>query len=309
MESKHDFGSCVPSTFDSPEKLPVNPDEAIAWQEANRKFWETNPMRYDWNQGLAAVVGSKHFFDEIDQRFFGAIKAVMPWREIPFDNLIPYDELKNKTVLEIGVGIGSHAGLIAPRVRSYTGIDLTDYAVGMTLERMRVHQINAVIRQMDAERLQFPDASFDFVWSWGVIHHSSNTRQILEEIHRVLKPGGSAVIMVYHRGWWNYYITGILALGIVRGGFFRHGSLARVVQAATDGALARYYSDRSWIALIGKLFSAKAMFVTGNKADLFPLPRGWFKDKVMRITPNVLARFLLTKLGMGSLLISKLVKK
>ncbi|MBK7629848.1 MAG: class I SAM-dependent methyltransferase [Ignavibacteriales bacterium] len=56
--------------------------------------------------------------------------------------------------------------------------------------------------KMDAEALQFEDNSFDFVWSWGVIHHSSNTRKILEEIQRVLKPGGEAIIMVYHRSIW-----------------------------------------------------------------------------------------------------------
>jgi ubiquinone/menaquinone biosynthesis C-methylase UbiE len=70
---------------------------------------------------------------------------------------------------------------------------------------------------MDAEHLAFPDASFDFVWSWGVIHHSSNTWQIVGEIQRVLKPGGTAVIMVYHRGWWNYYVWGML-IGPVRAG-------------------------------------------------------------------------------------------
>lgn len=309
MKEKNDFGNLLPSTFDSAEKLPASPDEARNWQEANRNFWETNPMRYDWNQEIASDEGSKQFFNDIDRRFFEASRAGMPWKKIPFDKLIPYDELKNKSVLEIGVGMGSHAALIAPRVLSYTGIDLTDYAVKMTTERMRVFQINADIRQMDAEKLQFPDASFDFVWSWGVIHHSSNTLQILQEIHRVLKPGGSAVIMVYHRGWWNYYTVGVLALGIIRGGFFRYRSLARVVQAQTDGALARYYSERSWVALVGKLFFVKAMSVSGNRTEFLPIPSGRIKDAVMRITTDATARFCLTKLHMGSFLISRLVKK
>jgi 2-polyprenyl-3-methyl-5-hydroxy-6-metoxy-1,4-benzoquinol methylase len=309
MNKEHHSIDYVPKTFDEPEKLPVSPNEARDWQEANRSFWETNPMRYDWNQEVGKTEGSQEFFDEIDRRFFSAIKSVMPWQNTPFDNLIPFDLLGDKKVLEIGVGNGSHAALIAPRALTYTGIDLTEYAVQMTTARMRLSQINADIKQMDAEALQFPDASFDFVWSWGVIHHSSNTLKILEEIHRVLKPGGMAVIMVYHRGWWNYYTVGGLAHGIIRGGFLRHGSLARTVQAATDGALARYYSMRSWVALVGKLFSVKSVSVSGNKADLFPIPAGRIKDFVMRFTPDIVARFFLSELRMGSFLISSLLKK
>ncbi|UZR28745.1 class I SAM-dependent methyltransferase [Methylococcus mesophilus] len=308
MSKKHRSIDFVPKTFDDPEKLPGSLSEAEDWQKANRTYWESNPMRYDWNQEIGSTEGSKAFFDEIDRRFFETIKRVMPWKEIPFDNVIPFDELKNKRVLEIGVGSGSHAALIAPRALSYTGIDLTDYAVRMTSERMKVIQINADIRQMDAEVLQFPDASFDFVWSWGVIHHSSNTLKILEEINRVLMPGGRAVIMIYHRGWWNYYTVGGLAYGIICGGFLRHGSLARVVQAATDGALARYYSKRSWVAQVNNLFSVKSMSVIGNKADLFPIPAGRIKDILMRLAPDAIARFFLTDLHMGSLLISRLSK-
>ena len=63
---------------------------------------------------------------------------------------------------------------------------------------------------MDAEHLEFPDETFDFVWSWGVIHHSANTEAIIREIHRVLKPGGEARVMVYHRNSINFWIGLIL---------------------------------------------------------------------------------------------------
>ena len=306
---KHIFEDSVQKTFDSPEKLPANTGQADVWQEANSTFWESNPMRYDWNQKISHEEGSKQFFEEIDKRFFEAANAVMPCNEIPFDNLIPYESLRNMRVLEIGVGIGSHASLIAPRALSYTGIDLTEYSVRMTSLRMDLSKLNADIMQMDAENLKFPDNSFDFIWSWGVIHHSSNTWKILEEIHRVLKPGGSAVIMVYHRGWWNYYITGGLFHGILNGGFFRHRSLTRVIQAKTDGALARYYSQRTWMTLAGKLFSNNSISISGNKADLFPLPAGRVKKIIMNLTPDTAARFFLGSLNMGSFLISKMVKE
>ncbi len=50
----------------------------------------------------------------------------------------------------------------------------------------------------DAEKLPYDDASFDVVYSWGVIHHSPNTALAAREIIRVLRPGGSFRVMVYH---------------------------------------------------------------------------------------------------------------
>lgn len=303
------FAEAVPATFDAPEKLPESAEEAAQWQAANRSFWESNPMRYDWKQEIAHEEGSRAFYDEIDRRFFENVRPYMPWQQTPFEALMPFAELADKKVLEIGVGMGSHAGLLSARAGSYTGIDLTDYAVGVTRNRMKVFGRNADIRRMDAEALEFPDESFDFIWSWGVIHHSSNTRKILQEMRRVLKPGGKAVIMVYNRGWWNYYICGGLIGGLRHGRLFKSRSLARTIQEDTDGALARYYSRRSWREFASPQLNVDDTWTTGAKTDLFPLPAGRFKTALMNLMPNALARFMTGPLGMGGFLISKLSKQ
>jgi len=306
-----DFSKFVPKTFDSPEGIPSGKCELNDWQSANRDFWESNPMRYDWKKKNSYDEGSIEFFHEIDRVFFNEIKAIMPWRKIPFDNLISFGTLKNKSILEIGVGMGSHAALIAPYSKSYTGIDLTEYAFKMTSKRMELSQLhpNYKIIRMNAEKLDFSDNSFDLVWSWGVIHHSAKTENILNEIHRVLKPGGSAKIMVYHRGWWNYYFVGFLIHGIILGGFLKHDNLAKVVQDNTDGAIARYYSTNSWRHSAGKILSVKSISISGNRGDLFPIPAGVIKDFIINISPNKGLRFLLSNLRMGSFLISELRKE
>ncbi|MCX7177141.1 MAG: class I SAM-dependent methyltransferase [Proteobacteria bacterium] len=304
----NDHTRSVPRTFDSPEKIPSSKDEAQEWQHANRSFWESTPMRYDWKEDVEHTEGSKEFFEEIDRRFYGNVRPFMPWTRIPFDNLIPFEDLKHKSVLEIGVGMGSHASLLAAHALSYTGIDLTDYAVKMTTARMKLLERDADIRRMDAEAMEFPDSTFDFIWSWGVIHHSSNTRRILQEMHRVLKSGGQAVIMVYNRGWWNYYICGGLINGLLRGGIFKFGSLAKAIQANTDGALARYYSAQSWTILASEYFDVNHVVVAGPKTDVFPIPGGRFKKALMRLIPDWATRFLTNQCRMGGFLISKLVK-
>lgn len=302
------FAEAVPATFDGPEKLPGSAEEAAQWQMANRAFWEANPMRYDWKEEIPYEVGTRPFYEEVDRRFFGNVRPYMPWTSVPFDNLVPFAELADKKVLEIGVGMGSHAGLLSEHAGSYTGIDLTDYAVDVTGNRMQVFGRTADIRRMDAEALDFADDSFDFIWSWGVIHHSSNTRRILEEMERVLKPGGKAVIMVYNRGWWNYYVCGGL-IGSLRGGrIFRAKSLARTIQEDTDGALARYYSRRSWRGFAAQYLQVEEVVVKGPKTDLLPLPAGRFKTALMRILPDQVARFMTSRLGMGGFLISTMSK-
>ena len=294
-------------SFNSPTRIPENEADRSALQKANYDWWNRNPMRYDWKEGIGAGEFSREFFEEIDRRFFANAAEYLPKEGILFDSLINFSSLKDKDVLEIGVGNGSHAGLIAPHARNFTGIDLTDYAVKSTSERFRVFGLTGKILKMDAERLDFPDATFDIVWSWGVIHHSSNTRKILEEIHRVLRPGGRAFIMVYHRGWWNYYIVGLLE-GLVSGNLFRTRSLHKSIQLRTDGAIARYYTPQDWRKLSGDLFEVEDIFILGPKSDVIPLPAGRLKSIVRWILPNRLNRFLTKNIQMGVFLNSILLK-
>jgi ubiquinone/menaquinone biosynthesis C-methylase UbiE len=305
--------SYPPIGFDAPAKLPTNIQERVQWQKANRNWWEQNPMRYDWREGIAATDQSPDFFAEIDKRFFDAAQVYLPWRKLPFETLIDFQGLRDKDVLEIGVGCGSHAGLLARYARTFTGIDLTDYAVGATTQRMRLLGLEGSDRvriiRMDAESLQFDDRSFDFIWSWGVIHHSSDTRQILKEMCRVLRPGGVAITMVYHRGFWNYYFCHGMLSGVLRGELFKTRSLHKIAQIHTDGAIARYFSENEWQRLASESFRVEEIFFCGDKSDVIPIPgRMRLKSELMRMFPDSASRFLTNRLRMGSFLVSRLKK-
>lgn len=295
-------------TFTDPEKLPAHEDDTRSWQYANKSFWEQHSMRYDWDTQIPHDEFSKEFYQEIDRRFFGAIREVLTWKHQPFEQWIPFEDLKECDVLEIGVGNGSHAQLIAPWTRSYTGIDLTAYATKSTSTRLQVFGIPGRVLQMDAEKMIFDDASFDLVWSWGVIHHSANTDRILDEIRRVLRPGGRAIIMVYYRGWYSYYIAGLLH-GLFKGHFFRGKTLHQAMQASTDGALARFYTFRSWKNIIGDRFTVQRVETFGGKADFVLLPAGRIKNTLLRVIPGALALFGLKNLRMGTFLVCSMTKK
>jgi len=111
-----------------------------------------------------------------------------------------FPEGKGKDVLEIGVGMGAdHVEWAKSQPRSLTGIDLTPRAVEHTRKRLAIDGLRSEIRVGDAEKLPFDDSSFDLVYSWGVLHHSPNTSDTVNEVFRVLRPNGIARIMIYHK--------------------------------------------------------------------------------------------------------------
>ena len=298
----------MPPGFSRPIAQPEKESDKSLWQTQNRNWWEVNPMRYDWRTPVGLAEFSRDFYEEIDRRHFSDAARYTPLKLRPFDELIPFDQLKDCDVLEIGVGNGSHAQLIAPHCRSYTGIDITDYAVESTRRRFQIFGLSGDVRRMDAERLDFSDESFDFVWSWGVIHHSADTERILREIYRTLRRGGRAVIMVYHRSWLYYYVFNGLFRGIFAGEFLKTRSLHELVQLHTDGAIARFYTINEWRALAGRFFEIEQIQIKGQKSELFPLPASNFKDFLMGVVPDSIGRLFLNNLQQGSFLISTLKK-
>jgi SAM-dependent methyltransferase len=257
-------------------------------------------MRYDWREDIGHPPGGLAYFDEIDRRFLESARAFLPDRARPFDAVIPYGALRDATVLEIGIGQGTHAQLLSPGCRSYFGIDLTAAAVEMTSRRLRLRSLPGRILQMDAEALAFCDESVDYVWSWGVLHHTADTGRALNEVHRVLRAGGACTLMVYYRSWWSYHVCGVLRRLLLGD---RDGGTHAAIQCSTDGAIARFYRPCDWLAMTRGQFTVTKFAIYGQKSDLVPLPYGRLKRGMMALVPNALARFLTSTLRMGTFLV------
>ena len=111
-----------------------------------------------------------------------------------------FGEGSGQDVLEIGVGMGAdHLEWARSGPHYLAGIDLTPRAVAWTAQRLDAYGLKSDLREADAENLPFPDGSFSIVYSWGVLHHSPDTPRTFLEAHRVLRPGGSLRVMIYHR--------------------------------------------------------------------------------------------------------------
>ena len=111
-----------------------------------------------------------------------------------------FESFRDKDVLEIGVGMGSDHSLIAmSQPTNLWGIDLTQRSIDHTSTRFKILGLKSNLSVGNAEKLSFRNNQFDAIYSWGVLHHSPNTEKAFDEIYRVLKPGGTAKIMIYYK--------------------------------------------------------------------------------------------------------------
>lgn len=242
-------------------------------QAGNEAWWTTNPMTYDW-RGEDSRRPSPEWFDAMDNRFIAAAQ-LFAHDSSPFDRLIPYDALKGKRVLEIGCGMGLHTELMLKAGAEVVSVDLSETSVKMTKLRLAYRHLQGDVRRCDAESLPFDPGTFDFVWSWGVIHHSSRTGRIVREIARVLKSTGEARVMVYNRdgmpAWITFWTRYVARLG------FRKRSFDELLFQSTDGFMARFYTRDQLEDLFRTFFEDVSTIVCGQEPDAIPLPRHFRK--------------------------------
>lgn len=114
-------------------------------------------------------------------------------------DLARFNDARGMRILEIGVGLGADHQKFVEAGADLWGIDLTERAVEHTRRRLAAFGLHSHLAVGDAEALDFPDGTFDHVYSWGVLHHSPDTPKAIGEVWRVLKRGGQASIMIYHK--------------------------------------------------------------------------------------------------------------
>jgi ubiquinone/menaquinone biosynthesis C-methylase UbiE len=106
-------------------------------------------------------------------------------------------------VLDYGCGRGQIVELLRQRQIAASGCDVF-YEDGEALPFVRADFLETgVIRKMNADRIPFEDASFDFVINNQVMEHVENMDLVLAEIQRVLKPGGTVLSLFPDKGVWR----------------------------------------------------------------------------------------------------------
>jgi ubiquinone/menaquinone biosynthesis C-methylase UbiE len=183
------FFHCYSSLFDMAQNNSI-------LKERVRAFWQQNPCGTKFAD---ASPGSRRFYELVEEHRYK--------KEWHIPSAAGFANSRNLNVLEVGCGLGTDGAQFARAGAKYTGIDLTDAAVDLAKRRFELFNLPGTFRVADAERLLFANNSFDVVYSHGVLHHTPDTAAAVREIHRVLRPDGQAVVMLYHRDSYNYRVN------------------------------------------------------------------------------------------------------
>lgn len=107
-------------------------------------------------------------------------------------------------LLDAGCGTGRHLPYFLERARTVTGVDHSSASLDLAREKVAGEdQARLRLETADVRDLPFADGAFDRVLCAGVIQHLPTAQDRLtamRELHRVLRPGGRAVVQVYHWG-------------------------------------------------------------------------------------------------------------
>jgi ubiquinone/menaquinone biosynthesis C-methylase UbiE len=198
-----------------------------AERAAVKQWWADNPMTYGRTHGTAVYVdesgheqevgfGSRRFFEQVDETQY-RWNLPLHANNVPFARVFPYSRFKGGKVLEVGCGLGTMAMNWAQQGARVTACDLNPVAVSQTRRRFQVFDLSSTVVQGDGGGLPFANGSFDYVYSWGVLHHSPRLDLSIAELMRVLRPGGEFGVMLYNRHSLRQFYLVNYVEGIVHG--------------------------------------------------------------------------------------------
>jgi ubiquinone/menaquinone biosynthesis C-methylase UbiE len=213
-------------------------------------------------------------------------------------DVLDYEGASGLRVLDVGCGQGIDLCEYALAGARVTGIDLTPRHVELARQHLGELGLQGTVVLGDAEDLPFPDQTFDRVSSNGVLHHTPDMPAALREIHRVLRPGGRATVIVYNRDSGHYWVEQVLRYGILQGYLVRERSMANVLSRNVERSsirarpLVRVYGRNALDQLLAEAgftnisvtpspFRALDTFITRylprrTHKSLSRLPIGWY---------------------------------
>jgi SAM-dependent methyltransferase len=245
---------------------PSAPEAASAANRQVRAYW--NDQIHD----LAITshpVGSPGFFRDLDDYHFDKLHHLQ--------RLIPFDGLAGRDVLDVGCGAGVDLVRFARGRARATGVDVSESAARLALQNLTQQRLPARVAVADGEALPFGDGRFDYVFAHGVVQYSGDDRRVVEEIRRVLRPGGTAVIQGYNRVSWLNALSKLMKVDLEH----EHAPVLRKYSPEEFRRLVDVFPD---VTLVFERFPVKSRLHKGWKGLAFntafvgsfnALPRSW----------------------------------
>lgn len=216
-------------------------------------YWDARPCNI---RHSTKPVDSREYFDEVEARKY--------FVEYHIPAFADYPRWKDKKVLEIGCGIGTHTvGFAKAGAAHVTAVDISPVSLQHAQKRMEVYGFTdkVTLYQADAEKLSaiVPVETYDLIYSFGVLHHTPHPDQAMAELRKYAQPGTVLKLMMYYR--WSWKVLWILA----REGF-RFDKLEQLVakhsEAQTGCPVTYTYTRRGLKTFVeAQGFEVQEMFV------------------------------------------------
>lgn len=241
-------------------------------KERTVRHWAANPIGTK-----TAGFGSGH--EEFTKEYFEdharfRYVTYAPWLPTVAD----FWKYKGRRVLDVGCGMGTDLLEFARGGAIASGLDMTPRHIELAKRRFQLFGMKGRFVVGDAENLPFQDDTFDFIYSNGVLHHTPNTQRAVNEVHRALRSGGEALIILYHKHSFVYWLNICLNRGLrellrclLRGDLSAF-SFQRLLSESTDGPgnpLSKVFTRREGLAMCRKFARATAEVYHLNSQD-FP---------------------------------------
>jgi len=241
----------------------------------NRKLIEIIANYWDEHIHDLAITsypaGTREFFQQLDEYRYDKLNYL--------PGLVDFSSYEGKNLLEIGCGAGIDLVRFARGGATVTGIDLSKTAIDLACKNFEQNEQNADLRVMNGERMQFADNTFDVVYAHGVLQYTADTEKMIAEAHRVLKPGGEAIMMVYNKYSWLNLMRNVTKVPLEH----EDAPVLKKFSASELKQMLRPFQD---YRIIPERFPVKTRLHSGWKARLFNnvfvgafnlMPRPWIR--------------------------------
>lgn len=219
--------------------------------EAIRKYW--NEHIHDLEIAKYPI-GTKGFFDDLDEYRFDKLRYL--------SKVVNFNGYKGKELLEVGCGVGIDLIKFARGGAFVTGLDLAEKSIELAKRNFQHHGLTGELLLGNGENLEFEDNAFDVVYTHGVIQYTANAQAMIDELYRVVKPGGEVIMMVYNRFSWLNFLS--LTLGVP----LEHED-APVLKKYSIGEFKELLTKFSKVKIIPERFPVKSRLQKGVKAIFF----------------------------------------
>jgi SAM-dependent methyltransferase len=264
----------------------------LVTEQSNELAEEKQRAREQWGEDPCGAVygreqefGTREFFDAVERHRYTDYAPWMP-------AVMGFNDFAGARLLEVGCGMGTDLLQFARGGAKVTGVDLTPRSIEISRQHLSVYGEGGDFAISDGENLPFADESFDIVYSNGVLHHTPDTAGAVREVHRVVRTGGQARVMLYHRGSAAYWGDIILRHGVLHGELLKHSPediMSKYVEFNESGGrpLVKVYSRREARQLFSMFREVKVQVEQLTRAELFFLSRFIPEKMFLRLRRSV----------------------